>query len=704
MLPKSKRIRFGALIGLALLIFAASPAAAFQKGKDTLPAVFQKWLDEDVVYIITPAEKDVFLQLATDRERVLFIEAFWKRRDPVPATLENEFKTEHLRRMLYADKNFGRSSPKPGWKTDRGRMYIILGEPSDIQRYTGRADVYDAEVWFYEAAKSGPFPGLPAAAFHLVFFKKGFQGDYVLYSPVSDGPQGLLRAYTGKANDYEAAYESLRDIDPNLAVLSLSLITGEPMGSLGRPSLSSDILLTKISELPSRQVDPGYAAQFLKFKDIVEVEYTANFLDSDGTVAVLRDPSGMFFVHYAIEPVRLSLEAAGSEYVTTLHLNGAVAAEDGRAVYQFEKTIAVRMDESRRQELDRVPFVAEDLFPLIPGTFKVSILLKNEASKEFCSLERTVVIPGPASGIGLTAPLLGYRARIAAPDRPGLRPFRFGAAQVYFQGNRALTSSDNLVLAFMILGLDDAALSKTRLRFEVARDDVAVKNWEREASSLIDVPFVVESVPAGEFPPGHYAAKIRLFVDGREIAAASEPFERSPLETISRPWIHAILMPAAGDPSYDGILGRQYEATGRTAEARILLEKAITAGAVTPESATALARIYRRSGMHAAVVSFLDPFLADPAKSVYDMWLMAAESLMNIGRFERAVEVINRAIARFGVNATLLNLLGDANLGWDRPADARSAWERSLALNPDQPAIRKKLAALKGPDRGGARS
>ena len=693
---QGKAFTFGT-IGLALLVLFGSAGAAFQKGKDRLPAFFQKWLDEDVVYIIAPVERDVFLQLKTDRERELFIEAFWKRRDPVPGTVENEFKIEHLRRFAYANSNFGRSSPLPGWKTDRGRMYLILGEPSDIQRNTGRADVYDTEVWFYQEKESGQFRGLPATAFHLLFYQKGFQGDFLLYSPATDGPQALLRSYTGRPSDYAAAFEALRDIDVNLATFSMSLITGQTMGTIGRPSLTSDILLQRIESLAAQKVDAGYASQFLKFKDIVEVEYTANYLDSDGSVAVLRDPSGMFFVHYAIEPARLSLVAAGSEYAATLRLNGAVTSDDGRPVFQFEKMIAVRMDESRRRELDRVPFSAQDLFPLIPGTFKVSILLKNEASKEFCSLERTVTIPGPESGSGITAPLLGYRARDAAADRPGLRPFRFGATQVYFQANRALTASDNLVLAFQILGLDEASLRKARLRFEVTRDAAPVKEWEREAPALTDLPFVVESIPAGEFPPAHYAVKIRLFVDGREIAAAVEEFDRTHLETIARPWIHSKLMPGTNDPSYDGILGRQYEATGRTAEARILLERAMAAGAAYPENATALARIYYQSGEYPGVVSFLDPFLADPAKSVYEMWIMTAESLVKSGGFARAVDVVDRAITRFGINVTLLNLSGDAYLGWNRPADARSAWQRSLGLNPDQPEIRKKIERLKVP-------
>jgi GWxTD domain-containing protein len=90
-------------------------------GKD-LPPKYRAWLQEDVVYIITPREKDVFLRLETDRERDIFIEAFWKQRDPSPGTPINEFREEHYRRIQYANKMFGRTTFLPGWKSERGRL------------------------------------------------------------------------------------------------------------------------------------------------------------------------------------------------------------------------------------------------------------------------------------------------------------------------------------------------------------------------------------------------------------------------------------------------------------------------------------------------------------------------------------------------------------------------------------------------------
>jgi GWxTD domain-containing protein len=99
-------------------------------------------LNEDVLYIITPQERKAFLLLSSDAQRERFIEEFWKRRNPNPASGDNGYRAEHYRRFAYANQNFGNGKVL-GWKTDRGRIYITLGQPDEIQKTpTG-------EVWFY---------------------------------------------------------------------------------------------------------------------------------------------------------------------------------------------------------------------------------------------------------------------------------------------------------------------------------------------------------------------------------------------------------------------------------------------------------------------------------------------------------------------------------------------------------------------------
>jgi GWxTD domain-containing protein len=175
---------FGALAAAAALEL---PAQTKKSAKD-LPPVYRKWLTEDVVYIITPREKDVFLQLENDKQRETFIEAFWKVRDPNPTTPENEFKTEHYRLIAYANKTFGKDSPGPGWRSDMGRIYITLGEPQQIDRQENLSNIQPITIWFYNGLAEYGLPG----SFSVVFYRKMGTGPYELYSPINDGPQELL--------------------------------------------------------------------------------------------------------------------------------------------------------------------------------------------------------------------------------------------------------------------------------------------------------------------------------------------------------------------------------------------------------------------------------------------------------------------------------------------------------------------------------
>src|SRR5438270_11289045 len=101
--------------------------------KKELKGEYRKWLDEDVRWIISDDERKAFMQLSNDEERDQFIEAFWQRRNPDPDSEDNEFKDEHYRRIEYANEHF--AAGKPGWMTDRGRIYIGYGPPDEIESH-----------------------------------------------------------------------------------------------------------------------------------------------------------------------------------------------------------------------------------------------------------------------------------------------------------------------------------------------------------------------------------------------------------------------------------------------------------------------------------------------------------------------------------------------------------------------------------------
>src|SRR4030042_2854191 len=150
-----RTIRFS----LFLLLAAALLCAAQKVREKDLPQQYQDWL-KLTAYIISEKEKDVFLQLTTDRERDLFMETFWKQRDPTPGTPQNEYQEEHLKRFQYAEENFRRGSGRPGWRTDMGRTYISLGPAMSYDRTPSSSDVYPYELWPYsgDVEKGVPSP------------------------------------------------------------------------------------------------------------------------------------------------------------------------------------------------------------------------------------------------------------------------------------------------------------------------------------------------------------------------------------------------------------------------------------------------------------------------------------------------------------------------------------------------------------------
>jgi GWxTD domain-containing protein len=126
---------------IVLPLVAQQPPPAVHR----FSAPYQKWLDEDVRWIITAQERAEFNKLATDQQRDAFIVAFWERRKPNPGATENAFKQEHYRRLAYANAHF--AADVPGYRTDRGHLYIRFGQPQSIE--SRRDTVPPSEIWRY---------------------------------------------------------------------------------------------------------------------------------------------------------------------------------------------------------------------------------------------------------------------------------------------------------------------------------------------------------------------------------------------------------------------------------------------------------------------------------------------------------------------------------------------------------------------------
>ena len=120
----------------------------WETNAQTRAGAYDQWLQEDVAYLILPEEAARFQSLKTDQECEKFIEQFWARRDPTPGTVQNEMKEEHYRRIAYANARFGKEK-EPGWKTPRGRMYILKGPPDEIESHPAQG----RENWLYRSPR-----------------------------------------------------------------------------------------------------------------------------------------------------------------------------------------------------------------------------------------------------------------------------------------------------------------------------------------------------------------------------------------------------------------------------------------------------------------------------------------------------------------------------------------------------------------------
>ena len=676
------------LLALCLCALLCSlPAQSEKELIKKLPPQHRKWLSEEVVYIITQVEKEVFLQLGSDQERETFISAFWKQRNPNPNLPENEFRKEHYRRIAYANNWFGKDSPAPGWRTDMGRIYITLGEPKAIERYESDNEIYPSIVWFYQgmAAK-----GLPDS-FNVVFFKQHGLGEYELYSPVKFGPQALMRNYTGDATSYENAYYALMEIQPQLAAVSLSLISGEPVGVT--PSLASELLIReKIPETPRRAIKDIYASNFLKFRGQVEIDYADNFIESSTQLNVFHDRTGHYFVHFLIEPRRLSLEEHQGKYYTTLELSGNISDRSGKMLTQISRRIPVELSAGQMQRIKDKLFSFQDMIPVIPGSWRLTVFLKNLTTKEFTSLDKEFVIPA-AEKPGMSPLLLANRkadvAGIAAH-----KPFRFGNTHLLPSPRNDFLASDDLTVFLQLHGLDAALRRDGVLEYTLVRRGETVLRQERRLSEFGTLPDVIATFPLKDQSAAYYTVTATLLgADRKAVMAQSADFFITPQPALPRPWVLSVPTAAGDEALFLNELGRQYIQARRFDKARALLEEAFHRDPNSTRFGIDLCNVLLQGREYARVKSIAQPMVREQSR--FEFSLALGQACQGLGEFEEAIAQYAEYITRFGANVQVFNQIGECYRQLGDSAEALKAWEKSLSLNPRQPQLQEKIAALK---------
>lgn len=675
---------------LTYLLLSLAVLPQQQKLPKDLPPIYRKWLEEEVVYIISKKEREVFLQLETNRERDIFIEAFWKQRDPTPETEVNEFKLEHYRRLAYANQWFGKDSPGPGWRTDMGRIYIQLGEPRSVEKYENEPEIYPTIVWFYDGMAEYGLPN----SFGLVFFKRSGIGEYELYSPLKHGPQNLLIHYKGDMTDYEQAYRQLAMINRSLADLSISLIQGETHYSL-RPSISSQILLdVRIPSAPYEKVKTTYAEKFLKYKDVIDVEYSTNYIDNEALFTVFQHERNLYFVHYALEPRRLSLEEFQGNYQTELEINGKVTDENGVTIYQFNRQVPINL---KREQLDLIKaklFSFQDLFPLLPGHYHVDVLIKNKASKEFTLAEASLFLPEPGSFF-MSQPLLANKVDPNSKYRGLNKAFLLGNIQFVPSPRNDFAPGDKMYVYFQLQGIPEELRSRGSINYAILFEDKKVSSFSRSINNYNQLPHIFEEISLAELKPEHYQIKISVMdAEGKEVLSSSSRFYISSAISLPRPWVLTVTQPPSNDPSFAHILGNQYLNKKELVKAKAFLEAAYLRAPQVEPYALDYCHVLIATKDYQKAKQVVSPFLQNE-KTRNNFLQISGEIAQALGEWAEAITFYEEYLKHFGTNIIVLNNMGECFFKLGNIEEALSIWEKSLEIEPNQQSLRERVRNLK---------
>ncbi len=429
-------------LALSLILLAAADLA-FAAAKPKIPAQYDKWLNQDVVYIITDEERKAFLALSSDAEREKFEENFWDVRNPKRNSEQNSFKEEHYRRIEYANSHFGRQSNTPGWMTDMGRAYILFGEPTSHHEFVGYSQVYPLELWFYENTTRAPV--LPPF-FYLLFFIDGDIGEYKFYRPFLDGPMKLVRGTQFNSN--ADVYKFLQPMGGDVARSAFSLIPGDPIDrQTYQPDMSSDMLIGHIQNFAN---DPFNVRRIRQLRALRE-EVNSNFLvNQDRPIEissmVLADPTGKYWLDYGvlIDDPKLG-QRDGSQL--KLSLSYRLTTSSGETILENSEDRAfAAYEDTPTGEKKFAPFVAANRIPIEPGPYKLTVEVANRQAQQTFKGEASVAV-GPGPRASFAGPLVTTSIdRVARPNP--FQPFQYFGVQFHPAARHEINHPDPLRLLF----------------------------------------------------------------------------------------------------------------------------------------------------------------------------------------------------------------------------------------------------------------
>lgn len=345
-----------------------------KKLQKELETPYKKWLNEDVGYIISDEEKQAWKRLATDDERQQFIEQFWLRRDPTPDTEENEFKEEHYRRIAYANERF--ASGIPGWKTDRGRIYIMYGPPDEIEDHSsggsyqrpieeggGETSTYPFQQWRYRYIE-----GIGTNII-IEFVDPTMSGEFHMTMDPSEKDALLYVPNAGLTMSEQMGMSTKTD--------RFNRTDGTHLGVGTQPLPASMNEFERLEQFAKLQKPPA-----VKFKDldaVVSSNIRYNTLPLRVQADYMRVTDSTVLTSITVQLQRKDLQFQQKDKVATATVNiyGRITSIAGRVVNYFEDVVTVPVPVELLGKAIEGASIYQKAIPLPAGMYRLNVVVKD---------------------------------------------------------------------------------------------------------------------------------------------------------------------------------------------------------------------------------------------------------------------------------------------------------------------------------------
>jgi GWxTD domain-containing protein len=361
-----------------------------EKLRKELEGPYRKWLNEDVGYIITDEERTAFKRLQTDDEKQSFIEQFWLRRDPTPDTAENEYKEEHYRRIAYANERF--ASGIPGWKTDRGRIYITFGPPAEIESHPsggtyerpieeggGTTSTFPFEKWRYRYIE-----GIGNDV-NIEFVDPTMTGEYRMTMDPSEKDALLYVPNAGLTLMEQMGLASKAD--------RFNRTDGTRLGVGDTPLPMRMNQFERLQQFAMLQKPP-----VIKFKDLeaaVNSTIRYNLLPMKARADFMRITNSSIMTNITLMFDNKDLQFQDKEGVSKAVVNiySRITSMTRRPVNIFEDTVTIEAPSQMLADYSKRSSVYQKSVPLPPGMYRMNVVAKDIISGNMNNYEMALHVP-----------------------------------------------------------------------------------------------------------------------------------------------------------------------------------------------------------------------------------------------------------------------------------------------------------------------